>query len=39
LLFIKEETAEIVRDIRTAKKKIKNEVQGKQIDVRRIIKY
>jgi hypothetical protein len=38
-LFIKEETAEIVRDLRTVKKKIKKEVQGKQVDVRRIIKY
>jgi hypothetical protein len=37
-LFIKKETAEIVRDIRRAKKK-KNEVQGKQIDIRGIIKY
>jgi len=39
LLFIKEETAEIVRDVRRAKKKITNEVQGKQIDVRGIIKF
>jgi len=38
-LFIKEETAEIVRDIKRAKKKIKNKVQGKQIDVTGIIKY
>jgi len=38
-LFIEEETAEIVRDIRIAKKKIMIEVQGKQIGVRGIIKY
>jgi hypothetical protein len=38
-LFIKEETEEIVRDLRRAKKKIKKEVQGKQVDVRIIINY
>jgi len=36
---MKEETAKIVRDIWRAKKKIMNEVQGKQIGIRGIIKY